>query len=338
VVFVSALLWFIASRRLGVLSLLLGVVGAALVGLASSSYGVMVVWLFIYSLGSHLYMPIASGIGMQLAREGHTGQRLGQLNAVRNFATILGSFFVFLGFRYLHFNFTITFILAAVMILVAAVLLFRLPPDDASTRGKFLEFHKEYNLYYILAILFGSRKQLFLTFAPWVLVSIFQQPTQRLATLLTIGGVIGVLFQPLLGWMIDRLGERVVLMSEAVLLVFVCFGYGFARFLFSESVALYVTFACFLFDQMLFSVSMARSTYIKKIALEPAHVQPALTMSVTIDHVFSIAAALLGGFLWKQFGYQYVFLMGAGIAVLNFIAASHVRIPRQAAGEAIAVK
>ncbi|MCK7482065.1 MAG: hypothetical protein M0C28_36620 [Candidatus Moduliflexus flocculans] len=51
VVFVSAALWFLCSRRLGVVAMIFGAVGAALIGFASSSYGVMVIWLFIYSLG-----------------------------------------------------------------------------------------------------------------------------------------------------------------------------------------------------------------------------------------------------------------------------------------------
>ena len=74
----------------------------------------MVVWLFIYSLGQHLFMPVASTIGMELAEEGKTGQRLGQLNAIRNLAAILGSFIVFLGFKYLGFTFQHTFAIAAV--------------------------------------------------------------------------------------------------------------------------------------------------------------------------------------------------------------------------------
>ena len=128
--------------------------------------------------------------------------------------------------------------------------------------------------------------------------------------------------------MIDHFGERVVLASEAVLLVFVCFGYGFSRSMFPESTAFLIVCACFLLDQMLMSVSMARSTFMKKIALEPGHVQTALTAGVTIDHVFSISVALLGGLIWNTFGYQYVFLMGTGIAFINFFVALQVRVPK----------
>jgi predicted MFS family arabinose efflux permease len=327
VVFISALLWFLCSRRLGAVSIVLGLVGTLLIGFVSTTYAMMVVCLFVYSLGQHLFMPIASTIGMELAEEGKTGQRLGQLNAVRNGATILGSFVVFVGFRYLNFTFQHTFVLAAVGFGVAAVLLFAMQPEKVTQRKLFLKMRREYSLYYILAILYGSRKQLFITFAPWVIVTVYKQPTQTLATLLTVGGVIGILFQPLLGWMIDHLGEKFVLAGEAILLVLVCLLYGFSGAIFPEGVAFWIACVCYLLDQMLMSVNMARATYMKKIALQPADIQPALSTAITIDHVFSISIALLGGVIWNAFGYQYVFLMGVVIALVNLAAALKIRLP-----------
>ena len=327
VVFVSALLWFLCSRRLGVVSLLFSVVGVLLIGFVAPSYGIMIVWLFIYSLGQHMFLPLSSSIGMELASEGQAGRRLGQLNAVRNLAAILGSFLVFLGFKYLGFSFHHTFALAALAFFAAAILLYAMRPEKTQAPALHLKLYRPYRLYYILSVLYGSRKQLFLTFAPWVLVTVFHQPTQTIATLLTLGGLIGILFQPLLGRAIDQLGERVVLCAEGFLLIFVCFGYGFAKFLVREEIAFMIVCVCFLLDQMLMSVNMARATYIKKIALEPAHIQPSLTASVSIDHIFAILVALLGGAIWNSFGFQYVFLLGTFIALLNFLAALKVRIP-----------
>jgi predicted MFS family arabinose efflux permease len=327
VVFVSALLWFLSSRRLGAFALGLSVVGVLLIGFIPSTYAVMTLCLFIYSLGMHLFIPVSATIGMELAHDGQTGRRLGQLNAIRNFATILGSFVVLLGFRFLGFRFQHTFILTAIGLGVAAVLMFKMKPDVAQKPKTFLKLHKEYRLYYILTILSGSRKQIFLTFAPWVIVSIFKQPTQTIATLMTLGGVIGILFQPVLGRAIDRYGERLIMQIEAVMLVVVCLGYGFSKFLFPEKTAFLLICGFYLLDQMVMSVNMARSMYMKKIALDPSHVQAALTAGVTIDHLFSISIALLGGVIWNAFGFQYVFLLGILIAALNFLVASKIRIP-----------
>jgi predicted MFS family arabinose efflux permease len=330
VVFVSALLWFLCSRRLGALALALGTAGALLVGFIPSKFAGMTVCLFVLSMGQHLFMPVSATIGMELARVGQTGRRLGQLNAIRNFATILGSFVVFLGFRFLGFTFRHTFAITAIGLAAGMVLMLAMKRSPVKRPGNFLSLHREYRLYYFLNILSGSRKQIFITFAPWVIVTIFKQPTQTIATLLTVGGVIGILFQPLLGRAIDHYGERRVLRIEAFLLAFVCLGYGLSKFLFPPRTAFLLTCGFYLMDQALFAVNMARSMYMKRIALDPAHVQPALTAGVTIDHVFSIGVALLGGVIWRAFGFQYVFFLGIVIAALNFVAAGRMRIPRGA--------
>jgi MFS family permease len=327
VVFVSALLWFLCSRRLGAFALALGAAGVLLIGFIPSTFAVMALCLFIYSIGFHLFIPLASSIGMELAHEGQTGRRLGQLNAIRNFATILGSLLVVLGFRFLGFRFQHTFILTAVGLGVAAVLMLLMKPDAAQKPKTFLKLHKEYRLFYILNILAGSRKQIFITFAPWVIVTIFTQPTQTIATLMTLGGAIGILFQPVLGRAIDHFGERLILQIEAVMLVMVCLGYGFSKFLFPERTAFLFVCGFYLLDQMLLSVNMARSMYMKKIAVDESHVQPALTAGVTIDHLFSIIIALLGGVIWNALGFQYVFLLGILIAALDFLVVSFIRIP-----------
>ena len=333
VLFVSAALWFLGSRRLGGFAMLLAALGIFLIGFSSSNYGLMVLFLFIYSNGNHLFMPVATTIGMELAADGRTGRRLGQLNAIRNLATIAGSFLVFIGFKFLNFTYQHSFTIAALVFTVAAVLMFLMKPEKSAPPKTFLKLRKEYTLVYALAVLAGSRKQIFITFAPWVIVTIFNKPTQTIATLVTIGGVIGILFQPFLGRAIDRYGERLILSAEAVALIFVCLGYGFSRSIFPENVAFIIVCICYLLDQMLFSVSMARSTYMKKIALDPADIQPALSASISIDHVFSISVALLGGVIWNNFGFQYVFLLGMLIAVVNFFVARRIVIPQSSKTE-----
>lgn len=327
VVFISALFWFLGSRKLGFFSLLLYAVGILLLGIIPGTYGVLVIFLFIYSLGMHVFMPVQTTIGMELAADGRTGTRLGQLNAVRNMAMIVGAGLVFFGFKYFHFTYKFNFILTVIVLIIAAALMLLMSPQKVALSHSFLKLRKEYGIFYLLAVLYGSRKQIFITFAPWVIVTIYNKPTQTIATLLVIGGIIGILFQPLLGRAIDRFGEKTIITIEAITFVFVCLGYGFSGSLFSVNTAFIITCVCYLTDQVLMSVSMARSTYIKKIALQPTDIQPALSASLTIDHIFSISVALLGGVIWSKLGYQYVFLLGAVISVLNFFTARKMRLP-----------
>jgi predicted MFS family arabinose efflux permease len=318
VIFVSALLFFLCNRTLAALSQLLAGIGVFLIGCFSFNYSVMLVWLFVYSLGQHLFLPLTSDIGMELAKEGQTGRRLGQLQGASNFAGIAGSFFVFLGFKYLDFSFMLTFIISAVCFCLGAIMIYSMKKNTpVPFKSKFV-FRKEYRLYYILTILYGMRKQIFITFAPWVLITVFSQKTQSIATLLTIGGVIGIAFKPLLGRAIDRYGEKIILAGEAVFLVLICGGYAFAQKLLPMNIALIIVSACYVIDQLLMSVGMARATYLKKIAVDPQDVTSTLTAGLSVDHIFSISIALLGGLIWKTMGYQYIFLLGGMIAMVNF--------------------
>lgn len=325
VVFVSALFFFLSSRRLAALAMFFCAAGSALLATATPSYMIMIFWLFILSMGQHIMFPLSSSIGMELAKSGKTGRRLGQFSSAKNFAAILGSALVFVGFHYFHFSFSLSFIIASIGFLGASILIFRMSPQPTQGSSSNLKLYKKYNLYYLLSILYGARKQIFLTFAPWVLVTVFNKPTTTVATLLTIGGAIGIFFQPFLGWCIDKLGERLVLAGEAVVLIVICVGYGLAQKLFSNDIAFIVAAACFIIDGLLMSVGMARATYLKKIAIDPSHVTPTLQMAVSLDHVFSISAAIICGIIWKFLGYQFVFLFAALIALINFFSALRVR-------------
>jgi predicted MFS family arabinose efflux permease len=326
VVFVSALFAFMCTRRLAALANLLAGAGILLMGLYSPEYSIMIVWLFVHSIGLHLFMPLNSSIGMEFAEEGKTGKKLGQLNGAMNLAAITGSFIVFVGFRYLDFTFTVSFVISSIAFITASLLLFWMKPDDPLPARTKFTLRKEYRLFYWLNILYGTRKQIFLTFGPWVLVTIFKQKTQMVATLLFIGGLIGIFFKPLLGRWIDRFGEKVILMGEAMVLIFVCIGYGFSRHFLSEGPAMMLAFSCYIIDQLLMSVGMARATYLHKIAVKPEDVSQTLTMGLTIDHIFSISIALVSGLLWVNLGYEYVFLLGAVIAVINLFSASRIVI------------
>ncbi len=327
VMFFSALLFFMCNRRLAAFAMVLCSIGLTLMATCSSSLPLTLTWLFILSTGQHLMIPLQSGLGLELAREGHSGRRLGQINAIQNFFTISGAFFIFIGFRHLHLNFSRAFLTASAGFLCGAVMLYRMKVGKAHPPALHLKLHKEYRLFYWLSILFGTRKQIFLTFAPWILIRVFNQPVQNIAILMTIGGILGVILQPKLGQLIDTRGERFVLAGEAMILIFVCLLYGFAGRLFPASIAVAVISGCYVADLLLMSVGMARSTYLKKIAKKSEHIGPALAASTSINHVFSIATAILCGWIWQKWGYQYVFLLGAGIACINLLSVLKINTP-----------
>ncbi len=319
-VYVAAALAFLPGRRVGAVAFLLQAVGVVLIALFSSSFPVMTGWLFCYSLGQHVFLPLQQSVGLELAKAGGEGALLGRANAVRNFAQLAGGGIVFIAFKFLGVGFKQNFFMAAVVLIVGALALTSMsaPPRDRSAPP--LVFKKRYGLFYLLSILFGTRKQLFMTFAPWVIVSVYGKPTSVMAALYLSGGAAGVVFQPLIGRAVDRLGERFMLGLEAILLIPVCLFYGLARFIFPDDVAFAVVSVCYVVDSLLVSFGMARSVWLKKTAERPSDIAPTLAMGISIDHIFSIAIALAAGVLWDRFGYQWVFISGTAIAVANFIA------------------
>jgi len=325
--FVAALLAFLPGRRVGAIAFLLQALGVFLLARFSSTFSLMTVWLFVYSLGLHLFLPLQQSIALELAPRGTEGSLLGKANALRNLAQIAGGAFVFIAFGVFKLSFGGNFMIAAGIFVLggAALFLMSKPPRDILAPA--LVFKGRYGLFYLLSILYGTRKQLFITFAPWVIVSIYHKPTSIMAALYFAGGIAGVLFQPLIGKAVDTRGERFMLGLEAILLIPVCLLYGFAKFLFPELIAFIIVCLCYVTDSLLLSFSVARSVWMKKIAEKPSDIAPTLAMGVSIDHIFSIAVALLAGLLWDRFGYQWVFLAGAGIAVINFIASRFVRTP-----------
>jgi predicted MFS family arabinose efflux permease len=183
-------------------------------------------------------------------------------------------------------------------------------------------------------MLYGARKQIFITFGPWVLVEVFRQPVATMSLLFFIVAVIGIFVKPWVGHLIDKVGERAVLSTEAFLFFLTCLGYAFAENLFRPSIAILMIYVCYVTDFTLDSVYMARTTYMKKIALKPEDVSPSLSLGTSIDHMVTIFLPILGGLAWSRSGpggYKYVFLGGAVVALLNLISSRMIRIQQSPA-------
>ena len=331
-VFVAAVLAFLPGRRIGAVSFAMQAAGIMLLANLSPTFSAMTGWLFMLSLGQHLFMPLNQSIGMELASAGNEGSLLGRANALKNLAQLTGAALVFVAFDLipndrLAFGFRVNFMAAGIVYLVAGLSLASMSAAKHDRSAPRLVLKKRYRLFYLLSILFGTRKQLFITFAPWVIVTIYHKPTTTMAALYFAAGFAGVIFQPLIGKAVDRLGERFVLGLEATILVPVCILYGFAAFIFPETVAFAIVCLCYVADSLLLSFGMARSTWLKKSAECDADIAPTLAMGISIDHIFSIAVALSAGLLWDAFGYQWVFAAGALIALANFYATRFIRLP-----------
>jgi hypothetical protein len=328
VVFVSGMLLFLGDARIAAVANLLAALGMMGVGLLSKSYGIMIICLIVYSMGQHLFMPVSNSIVMNLSNKDNMGKRLGQINGVNTAIFLITSLATAIIFKNIEVNYKAAFAVGSVAFMGSAILImFMTPHKEKKTAKKFI-IKKEYSLFYVLSILYGARKQIFITFGPWVLIKEFGQGVSTFAILGFFIAGIGIFFKPFIGFLIDKIGERYVLAGEAALLIIVCLGYAFSKDIFTHMgkgyLALYFICGCYVIDQLLAAVSMARSTYLKKIAVVPEDVSPTLSMGLSIDHMVSMAIPFLGGYLWTALGYKYVFIGGAMIALINLFVTSRI--------------
>jgi hypothetical protein len=339
VVFVSGALIFLGDVRIASIANMLAAFGLLGLGYLSPDFYVMMAWMTLYSMGQHLFMPMSNSIGMNLAEGVGLGKVLGRINGLNTAAYLGTSLITALIFRYVKVNYSIAFTVGAIAFTCSSVLILFMKPNKPKSVGKKLVFRKEYTLFYWLNVLYGARKQIFLTFGPWVLIKVFSQGVSTFAILGFFIAGLGIVVKPFVGNMIDMKGERFVLAFEAVVLIVICSGYAAAESLSGhlgiEGAALFLICACYVIDQLLNATSMARATYLKKIAVIPEDVSPTLSMGLSIDHAVSMVVPWLGSLVWNAFGYEYVFVLGAFIAVGNLALTRYIKTGQEVSYDSV---
>ncbi len=316
----ALLLGFMREARMGAVAMILTACGALGLGLVARDTALLVVFVVIWSLGDHIIFAVEGPIGLVLAKRGNEGHRLGQLGGARNLGVILGVGGVYLlaklaGNRYEYF-----YGLAALAAALAGWNYLRLRVGETTARSRRLVWKRKYGIFYAISALFGVRKQIFLAFGGWVLVSLHGVPVSTIALLYFIAAALGVFFRPLLGDIIDWVGERAVLAADEVLLLGICLVYAFVT-------DVRLLYGAYVLDSILFALRIARTTYLKKIADDPADITPTISMGITIDHVVAMSLPILSGWLWETYGHQWVFLLAGGIALVGFFICLRIRVP-----------
>ena len=333
-VFYVVLLGTLTERRLFSLAAVVaavGVAGLALLparALADGIAGIvpglpLILFVMCYSAGQHMGMLIERAIVVDHGDLASAGRRLGRIGFWKTLAGLVMAGIVW-GLRAVtELDFAFYFALAAGLFL-ASMALTRLAmrgQPEVRMRRRTLILKRKFLRYYALCALFGVRKQVFITFAVWVLVVIYEQPVQTIAVLWVATAVTNLIAQPLIGSLLDRYGPRAVLSVDALLLCGVCLMYGYGAQLFPPAIGLIVIGATYVVDHVLFFVGAARAVYVGRLCADRDELSTTLSMGVTIDHVFSMTVPFVGGIIWKTSGYEMVFLLGGLIAVVTAVTA-----------------
>jgi predicted MFS family arabinose efflux permease len=287
----------------------------------------LVAWIVIWSLGDHIIFAVEGPLGLKLAKTGGEGRRLGQLGGARNLGTILGVGCVWLLAKFFGDRYDLFYLVAGTTAVIAGFFYLRLTIGKGDKPSRRFVYRREYHIFYAISALFGIRKQIFLVFGTWVLVSLHSVPVSTIALLYFIASGLGVLVRPLLGDVIDWLGERKVLAADELLLILVCLIYAFTSDILDGPWDLWVLYGAYVLDHLLFALRVARTTYLKKIAVDPADITPTVSLGITIDHSVAMTLPILSGYIWERWGHQWVFLLAAAIALGGFFICLQIKVP-----------
>ena len=318
--------------------------GLAALGFLTSPFAMMLVFLFVNSLGTHLYMPLQDSIGMSLSEPEKLGTRMGQYAGVRFAFLMISGVAVYFLFHFGVFSFVSTvkwtFVVAAVFYVAALLMLLKLRSAVGQVRRPRekvkLLFRREYKYYYLIAVVYGVQKQVMLVFAPWVLIETLHQQVDTIVLLGIIASLLGMFFMPQLGKWLDRFGIKKLLYVDAFSFIAVYLCYGLMAQFFNEGILskagfpLILLCSLFIVDRLSSQMGIIRTLYLKSIAVEAADVTPTLSFAMMLDHAVSIAVGVTGGLLWVTVGSQYIFYAVAALSFVNLAVAILVKEPPKA--------
>jgi len=348
--FVITALSFLRDFRIAVVAQILGAIGLVVLGVFHPSFGIMLIFLFIFSLGQHMFMPLGDSIGLSLATRDNLGRLLGRFKSVNMAFMMISGIICFFGFRsgFFHFDVPIIiFIICAGCFLACAALLLLMRAQigkdlEGRTQVSKLVFRKEYMRYYVISAIYGSRKQIMFAFSPWVLIELLGFKADTMSLLGVIGAFIGIFFIPFIGKLVDRYGSRKVMMIEALAFIALYIAYGvLTNWIVEETVLftgimLFSVYVLFILDRMTTQFYMVRSIYLKAIAVKEEDVTPSLSTGLAIDHVFAVVLAFICGIVWDTYGPVYVFIIAAILSAANFFVVMGIKrdtyIDKQATG------
>ena len=308
-----------AEPRLAGLALLVCALGIGATGMANAYWTLVAISVF-WSVGFHLWSSVSPSITLALAGGREGGRHLGRMSAIGSIAVLLALGSARLFKSYLSYQ--SLFFIAGAMIAAAGVLAFLLSAHAASGRRQPIILRREYSLYYILTFLEGCRRQIFSTFASYVLILVYNTPVQTMLSLAFVNAALGVVAAPTVGRWIDRFGERRMLTLYYILIAGVFAGYA----TFKDVRLLYLLFVI---DSVLFAFSMGITVFLNRI-VQKGDLTPSLAMGTTMNHVAAVIMPVLGGTLWKTMNdYRIPFWMGFGVVFLSLLAVQRIPSPHR---------
>lgn len=319
-IFVLALLYKYSAETIYKIGAVIMVVGMLMQSVISPVKVLVIIAISIYSLGEHIQLGMKNTISLEYSKDGFGGRALGYMNSVYQFGNLGGYIIIILIFMALPKEalFRPVFIATGILMGIGMLLGFTLPssakPDESKSR---FYFHKKFTKYYMLEVFYGARKQVFFTFGPYVLILFYGADAAVISLLFAVSAIACFTLSPLVGKIIDRIGYKPVMVGDTLILVIVCFFYGFAHHIFPREIAFIVCCINYILDSVISLASMASNVYVQDISDNDEEMRATISTGISVNHMITILIALFGGLIWQVLGIETLFILSAVLGLCN---------------------
>lgn len=320
-VFILAAFYMLSAESIYKIGAIIMVIGMGMHAVLPPSQVLITLAICLYSLGEHMQLGMKSSITLSYAKDGKGGSALGAQTSVNQVGSLIGYFVivavfsVFTASKGMYITF---FWISTGLVALSMIFSFRMTgkSETDSTKRRFY-FHKKYTKYYMLEMFYGARKQVFITFGPYVLILFYGADAATISLLFAVSAIACFFASPIIGKIIDRLGYKVVMVADTVILVGVCLCYGFAHHLFPKNVAFIICCINYVLDAVISLASMASNVYVQDLSDSKEEVKATISTGVSINHVITIFIALFGGWIWETLGIETLFICSAVLGLCN---------------------
>ena len=331
-VLILAVFYMLSAETLFKVGAVIMLIGMGMHAVLPASKVLATLAICIYSLGEHIQLGMKNTLSLQYAREGRGGAAQGIQNSVNQIGTLVGYLVIVAAFSLFAKNqpYKVFFGLAAALAVVSMICSLRIRGNSQTDkhRRRFY-FHKKYTKYYMLEMFYGARKQVFFTFGPYVLILFYGANAAMVSLLFAVSAIACFFAAPLVGRIIDKIGYKTVMVTDTLVLVIVCFFYGFAHHLFPKNIAFIICCINYILDAIISLASMAANVYVQDLADNADEVKATISTGVSINHVITIFIALFGGWIWQSLGIETLFIVSAVLGLCNSAYAATIKTKRQ---------
>lgn len=307
------LLFIFREQTIAVLSLLIMGIGVVITGWLPSFWGLCFTTLLM-SIGFHYFEAVNQSLQLQWLSKSEAPKMLGRMIAVGSFSSLFAYGMVYAAFEYADLAMQTVYMIGGGVTIILAIIAWKMFPQYPAKveQNKSLVMRKRYWLYYLLEFMSGSRRQIFVVFAGFLMVEKFGFTASEIALMFLANMVANVFIAPQIGKLIGKIGERSTLSIEYFGLIIVFVGYALV-----ESAAWAV--ALYILDHLFFAMAIAKKTYFQKIA-DPADIAPTAGIAFTISHIAAVVVPIGFGVIWLT-SPAAVFYAGAVMAAISFVLA-----------------